>query len=131
MSGKQRYPDEPRFKGPTTIAMIETRIEVGGEIKTERRCYISSRVLTAEALAGAARAPWAIENGLHWVLDVEFKEDQSRLRRGHGAKNMARVRHPALNLIRAAPGKTSIKGKRKLATWDTSYLLSALSLNLR
>ena len=56
MSGKQRYPDEPRFKGLTTIAMIETRIEVGGEIKTERRCYISSRVLTAKAFAGAARA---------------------------------------------------------------------------
>jgi predicted transposase YbfD/YdcC len=129
MSGKQRYPDEPRFKGLKTIAMIETRIEALGEIRTERRCYISSRLLTAKALAEAARAHWAIENGLHWVLDVEFKEDQSRLRRGHGAKNMARVRHLALNLIRAAPGKTSIKGKRKLATWDTNYLQSALQLN--
>ena len=131
MSGKQRYPDEPRFQGLKTIAMIETCIEVGGTIKTERRCYISSRVLTAKAFAEAARAHWAIENGLHWVLDVEFKEDQSRLRRGHGAKNMARVRHLALNLIRAMPGKTSIKGKRKLATWDTAYLLTALSLSPR
>ena len=129
MSGKRRYPDEPRFKGLRTIAMIETRVETGGATKTERRCYISSRVLTAKAFAQAARAHWGIENGLHWVLDVEFKEDQSRLRRGHGAKNMARVRHLALNLIRAMPGKTSIKGKRKLATWDTSYLLSALGLN--
>ena len=131
MSGKRRYPDEPRFKGLRTLAMIETRIEAGGEIKTERRCYISSRVLTAKAFAAAARAHWAIENGLHWVLDVEFKEDQSRLRRGHGAKNMARVRHLALNLIRAMPGKTSIKGKRKLATWDTAYLLTALRLKAR
>lgn len=129
MSGKRRYRDEPRFKGLKTIAMIETRIEASGEIKTERRCYISSRVLTAKALAQAARAHWAIENGLHWVLDVEFKEDQSRLRRGYGAQNMARVRHLALNLIRAMPGKTSIKGKRKLATWDTNVLLSALDLN--
>jgi predicted transposase YbfD/YdcC len=131
MSGKQRYPDEPRFKGLSTIAMIETRVEAAGQIKTERRCYISSRVLTAKAFAHAARSHWAIENSLHWVLDVEFKEDQSRLRCGHGAKNMARVRHLALNLIRAMPGKTSIKGKRKLATWDTEYLLSALSFNPR
>ena len=131
MSGKQRYPDEPRFKGLKTIAMIETCVEAGGATKTERRCYISSRILTAKAFADAARAHWAIENGLHWVLDVEFNEDQSRLRRGHGAKNMGRVRHLALNLIRAMPGKTSIKGKRKLATWDTNYLLTALNLNPR
>ena len=131
MSGKRRYPGEPRFKGVKTIAMIQKSVEKAGEVKTERRCYISSRVLTAEAFAAAARAHWGIENGLHWVLDVEFKEDQSRLRRGHGARNMALVRHLALNLIRAIPGKTSIKGKRKLATWDTQYLLSAIALPKR
>jgi predicted transposase YbfD/YdcC len=129
MSGKRRYPDEPRFKGRRTIAMIEMRVETGGAINTERRCYISSRLLTAKTFAVAARPHWGIENGLHWVLDVEFKEDQSRLRCGHRAKNMARVRHLALNLIRAMPGKTSIKAKRKLATWDTGYLLCALGLH--
>ena len=126
ISGRRRYPDEPRFKGLRTIAMIETRIETGAEVRVERRCYISSRVLTAKAFAEAARSHWSIENGLHWVLDVQFKEDQSRLRRGHGAANMAIVRHLALNLIRAMPGKLSIKGKRKLATWDTDYLMAAL-----
>lgn len=126
ISGRRRYPDEPRFKGLSTIAMIETRIETGAEVRVERRCYISSRVLTAKAFAEAARSHWGIENGLHWVLDVQFKEDQSRLRRGHGATNMAIVRHLALNLIRAMPGKLSIKGKRKLATWDTDYLMAAL-----
>jgi predicted transposase YbfD/YdcC len=131
MSGKRRYPDEPRFKGIKTIAMIETSVEKAGETRTERRCYISSRVLTAQAFAAAARAHWAIENGLHWVLDVEFNEDQSRIRKGHGAKNMAIVRHFAINLIRAMPGNTSIKGKRKLATWDTIYLTSALGLKAR
>lgn len=131
MSGERRYPDEPRFKGLKTIAMIETSVERAGAVKTERRCYISSRALTAKAFATAARAHWAIENGLHWVLDVEFKEDQSRLRRGHGATNMAHIRHLALNLIRAMPGNTSIKGKRKLATWDTDYLASAIGLKPR
>jgi predicted transposase YbfD/YdcC len=140
MSGKRRYPDEPRFKGLRAIAMVETRIETpadpsagsgGTQVRIERRCYISSRKLTAKALAEAARAHWAIENGLHWVLDVIFKEDQSRLRRGHGAQNMALVRHLALNLIRAMPGKQSIKGKRKLATWSDDYLLAALGLNPR
>jgi predicted transposase YbfD/YdcC len=133
MSGKRRYPDEPRFKGLCAIAMVETRIETpaetGTQVKIERRCYISSRKLTAQTFAEAARSHWAIENGLHWVLDVIFKEDQSRLRRGHGAQNMALVRHLALNLIRAMPGKQSIKGKRKLATWDDAYLLTALGLN--
>ena len=100
--------------------------QAGAVVRVERRCYISSRILTAKAFAEAARAHWGIENGLHWVLDVQFKEDQSRLRRGHGATNMAMVRHLALNLIRAMPGKQSIKGKRKLATWDTGYLMAAL-----
>jgi predicted transposase YbfD/YdcC len=126
MSGRRRYPDEPRFKGLSTIAMVETRIETSAEVRVERRCYVSSRCLTAKAFADAARAHWGIENGLHWVLDVQFKEDQSRLRRGHGATNMAMVRHLALNLIRAMPGKHSIKGKRKLATWHTDYLMAAL-----
>lgn len=128
MSGKRRYPEEPRFPGLSAIAMVETRIEKDGQVGIERRCYVSSRALTAKDFAQAARAHWAIENGLHWVLDVQFNEDQSRLRRGHGAQNMALIRHFALNLIRAIPGKTSIKGKRKLATWDPSYLASALGI---
>lgn len=60
------------------------------------------------------------------MLDLQFGEDQSRLRQNHGAHNMAIVRHLALNLIRAVPGKQSIKGKRKLATWNTDYLAKAL-----
>ena len=130
MTGKRRYPDEPRFKGLRTIAMIETSIETNGQTKVERRCYISSRALNAKTFAQAARDHWGIENGLHWVLDVQFNEDQSRLRRGHGAHNMAVIRHLALNLIRAIPGKLSIKGKRKLATWDTDYLANALNASV-
>ncbi|WP_286294980.1 hypothetical protein [Aminobacter sp. SS-2016] len=108
--------------------MVETHIETSAEVRVERRCYISSRILTAKTFAEAA--PLGIENGLRWVLDVQFKDDQSRLRRSHGATNMAMVRHLALNLIRAMSGKQSIKGKRKLATWDTDYLIAVLQFRV-
>jgi hypothetical protein len=68
----------------------------------------------------------AIENNLHWTLDVTFKEDQARLRAGHGAKNMAVVRHFALNLVRQAKDKRSIKRRRKRASWDSQYLRQIL-----
>ena len=106
--------------------MVESRIERGGTIQTERRSYISSRRLSAEAFAAAARGHWAIENTLHWVLDVTFREDLSRLRTGHGAKNMAVVRHFALNLVRQVADKRSIKRRRKRAAWDPQYLLDTL-----
>jgi hypothetical protein len=72
------------------------------------------------------RFVWGIENRLHWVLDVVFDEDQARLRTGHGAKNMAVVRHFALNLVRTPTDRKSIKLRRKAAAWDVSYLASIL-----
>jgi hypothetical protein len=74
---------------------------------------------------------WGIENSLHWVLDVVFDEDQARLRTGHGARNMAVVRHFALNLVRTASDKKSIKLRRKAAAWDVSYLASVLGFTIR
>ena len=106
--------------------MVESRIERGDKIESERRSYISSRALSATAFAAAARGHWAIENKLHWVLDVTFGEDLSRLRTGHGAKNMAVVRHFALNLVRQVADKRSIKRRRKRAAWDPQYLLDTL-----
>ncbi len=129
MSGKQRYPDEPKFRNIKTIGRIRTQVESAGQIKIDTRCYISSRILDAAAFAQAVRSHWAIENGLHWVLDVEFGEDQSRLRKGQGAKNMAIVRHFALNLVRLEPSKRSLKGKRKLASWNNAFLTSILGIN--
>ena len=97
MTPERSYPGAFRFPKLTTIAMVESRIERGDKIETERRSYISSRILPAKAFADAVRSHWAIENNLHWTLDMTFKEDQSRLRVGHGAKNMAIVRHFALH----------------------------------
>jgi predicted transposase YbfD/YdcC len=115
-----------KFPHIATIARIDCTIEKGTAKSRETRFYISSRLMTAEALLHAVRAHWAIENSLHWVLDVTFKDDLSRVRKGHGAKNMAVVRHFAINLVRNAQDKKSIKLRRKLAGWDTKYLASLL-----
>ena len=73
-----------------------------------------------------SRSHWAIENSLHWVLDVTFDDDQSRLRTGHGAQNMAVVRHFAINLIRTVNDNRSIRLRRKCATWNLNYLATIL-----
>ena len=126
MSGSRRYPGEPRFAGLTTIGMVESTVEKAGQTSTERRFYISSAALGAARFAHAVRAHWTIENQLHWVLDVQFKEDLSRLRTGHGAYNMAIVRHFALNLVRGMDDRRSIKTRRKRAGWDPEYLSAIL-----
>ena len=77
------------------------------------------------------RAHWGVENSLHWVLDVDFHDHQSRLRKGHGAQNMALVRHFAINLARSVKDKRSIKLRRKLVGWDTTYLASILGAPCR
>ena len=117
---------DSRFPGIKTIAMVENQVERNGETSCERRYYISSAVLLALLFANAVRCHWHIENRLHWVLDVIFREDLSRLRTGHGPHNMATVRHMAMNLLRAAkPGK-SLKLRRKLAGWDPDHLQAIL-----
>jgi predicted transposase YbfD/YdcC len=108
------------------VACIERRIERGSAVSFERQFYISSRVLSAKDFLDAVRLHWQIENAQHWVLDVTFKDDLARVRKGHGAKNMAVVRHFALNLVRNASDTKSLKLRRKVASWDTHYLSSLL-----
>jgi len=105
---------------------VASRTELKDRCRFETRYYISSAVLGALRAAEAIRAHWAIENSLHWVLDVTFGDDQSRLRTGHGAKNMAVVRHFAINLVRTAKDKRSLKLRRKRAGWDPNYLAEIL-----
>jgi predicted transposase YbfD/YdcC len=126
IDSQRSYPGAPRFPNITTIGIIESRIERGDKVESERRSYISSRALSPATFADAARSHWAIENNLHWTLDVTFNEDRSRLRTGHGAKNMAVIRHFALNLVRQLADKNSIKRRRKRASWDPKYLLDIL-----
>lgn len=127
LEGPRRFPGELRLPGAACLVRVEARAETGGATRTETRYFISSRALSAADAAAAIRDHWAIENRLHWVLDVTFADDQSRLRKGHGARNMATVRHFALNLVRTMADKKSIKSRRKIAGWDPTYLDTILA----
>ena len=112
------------------LVKTTTRTERKGKATEETRYFVSSAKLTPEQAATAIRGHWGIES-LHWVLDVVFKEDQSRLRRGHGAQNMALVRRLAFNIVRNARGKKSIKTARKAAGWNPNFLEAMLQTHSR
>ena len=151
LDGDRRFPGECRLPKATTIIRVQSRAELADRSRLETRYYISSAALNPQKAADAVRGHWGIENRLHWVLDVTFAEDQSRLRKGHGAKNMAIVRHFAINLIRTAPEPvrppkpnwprkttkprnpkpTSLKLRRKIAGWVPDYLHVALQISTR
>jgi predicted transposase YbfD/YdcC len=117
------------WPGLASIALIErARQDLGdfsGRVSVERQLYISSLTGTdAPRMAAAVRGHWAVENNLHWQLDITFGEDQSRTRKGHGAANYSRLRRIALNLLKRDKSITAgIKAKRLNAGWDHDYLL--------
>jgi predicted transposase YbfD/YdcC len=131
LAAERSYPGAFRFPKIAAIAVVNTKVEHKGKVVTAQRSYITSRALSATALAAAVRSHWAIENNLHWTLDVAFNEDFSRLRKGHGATNMAIVRHFAINLVRDTKDKRSIKTRRKRASWDPPYLRAILEKSAR
>ena len=118
----RRYPDEPVFPGLAMIGLVESEVERAGRVERERRYYVGSARLDAESFARAVRGHWEIENRLHWVLDVVFRDDLARLRTGHGPANMAVVKHMAVNLVSRARVNTSLKNRRKLAGWNLAFL---------
>jgi len=118
----RRFPGEPRFPGLKAIAVVEATVERRGTVSTARRYFLSSLPIDPRTLARAVRAHWGIENSLHWVLDVVFHDDLMRLRTHHGPKNMATIKHMAMNLIRSAAGKGNLKSRRKAAAWNHDYL---------
>lgn len=91
------------------------------------RYFISSWTASAQAFLKRIREHWQIENGLHWVLDIAFREDESRIRKDHAPQNMATLRHLAINLLKQEQSvKVGIAAKRKMAGWDDAYLLKVL-----
>lgn len=126
MTSDRRYPGEARFPDLAMIGRVETEVERNGEIKRHTRYYVCSTVLGAEMFARVVRGHWGVENHLHWMLDVVFREDLARLRSGHAPHNMAIVRHVAMNLLSNARPITSFKNRRKKAGWDIDYLETVL-----
>lgn len=125
IASERRYPGAPRFPGIATLVQVHSLTEQAGKTSSETRTYLSSASLDIERIAQAVRGHWGVES-MHWLLDVEFKDDLSRYRQGHGARNMAAVRRFALDLVRNHKSKGSVKTRRKRASWNPDFLLSLL-----
>jgi len=120
-----------QWPGLKSLILVERTREVDGKTSVELSCYISSldRRTRAKRLAGHIRGHWSVENNLHWQLDVSFREDERRIRKGHGAENFSRLCRMALNLLKAEKtAKVGIAIKRKKCGWDNGYLLKVLAI---
>jgi predicted transposase YbfD/YdcC len=120
----QERHDWPGLKG---VVMVESQREIDGKITRETRFYITSLILLANAIGPMIRDHWAIENSLHWVMDMVFRDDECRVRTENAPANFVTLKHMANNLIRKAPGKDSQRLKRMTAAWDDDFLASLIA----
>lgn len=115
------------WPGLRAVVMVESRREIGDVIEQETRFYITSLVLLAHQLGPIVRSHWAVENSLHWVMDMIFRDDECRVRTDHAPANFTTLKHIALNLIRKASSKDSLRLRRKVAAWDDQFLASLIA----
>ena len=125
--------DRHDWPGLKSVIIVDSIREIPGpspgtdKIERETRFYITSLILLAGLLGPIIRSHWAIENSLHWVMDMVFRDDECRVRTDHAPANFCTIKHIAHNLIRKAPGKGSLRLKRKAAGWDDDFLASLVA----
>jgi predicted transposase YbfD/YdcC len=115
------------WPGLKSVVVVESTREVGGKIDREMRLYITSLVLLAYQIGPMIRSHWMIENGLHWVLDMVFRDDECRVRTDNAPANFATIKHMSYNLMRRAATKDSMRLRRKVAAWDDDFLASLIA----
>ena len=121
------------WPGLKSILVVESSREIPGtgkgtgKIEHETRFYITSLALLAGLLGPIVRSHWAVENSLHWVMDMIFRDDECRIRTDHAPANFTTIKHMAHNLIRKASGKDSLRVRRKVAAWDDEFLASLIT----
>lgn len=116
-----------RWPGLKAVVIVESSREIGGKTEQETRFYITSLVMAAALIGPIVRSHWAIENSLHWVMDMIFRDDESRVRTDHAPANFTTIKHMAYNLLRQASGKDSLRLRRKVAAWDDDFLASIIA----
>jgi predicted transposase YbfD/YdcC len=115
------------WPGMKAVLMVESNREISGKIERETRFYITSLAMLAVLLGPVVRSHWAIENSLHWVMDMVFRDDECRVRTDHAPANFTTIKHMAHNLLRKASGKSSLRSRRKIAAWDDDFLASLVT----
>jgi predicted transposase YbfD/YdcC len=114
------------WPGLKSVVMVESTREIGPRIESETRFDITSLVLVAALLGPIIRSHWGVES-MHWVMDMVFRDDECRVRTDHAPANFTTIKHMAHNLIRKAPGKDSLRLRRKVAAWDDDFLASLIA----
>jgi predicted transposase YbfD/YdcC len=114
------------WPGLRSVIVVSSTREFRGKIERETRLYISSLDLAAEVVAQMVRDHWTVENNLHWVMDMVFRDDECRVRKDHAPANFATIKHAAFNFLKRAPGKDSMRVRRKRAAWEDDFLYSVV-----
>ncbi len=114
------------WPGLEAVVMVESRREINEKIESETRFYLTSLVMVAALMGPVVRSHWAVENSLHWVMDMVFRDDECRVRTEHAPANFTTIKHMAHNLLRTSNSKDSLRLRRKVAAWDDDFLAALI-----